>query len=83
VAVLQRELFQIEAQARADFGLSRYAPLSSAALKKQLVESELNLHEEIALMQQDLKLVQDDTRFKRWLKQQKTAQDDFDPLDFF
>ena len=83
VAVLQRELFQIEAQARADFGLSRYAPLSSATLKRQLVESELNLHEEIALMQQDLKLVQDDTRFKRWLKQQKAAQDDFDPLDFF
>jgi len=83
VAVLQRELFQIETQARADFGLSRYAPLSSAALKRQLVESELNLHEEIALMQQDLKLVQDDTRFKRWLKQQKAAQDDFDPLDFF
>ncbi len=83
VAVLRRELYQMEAQARAEFGMPRFAPLSSAALKKQLIESELNLREEIALMQQDLKLVQDDTRFKRWLKQQKAAQEDFDPLDFF
>jgi hypothetical protein len=83
VAVLQRELFNMEAQARAEFGMTRHAPLSSAALKKQLVESELNLRTEIALMQQDLKLVQDDTRFKRWLKEQKAAQDDFDPMGFF
>jgi hypothetical protein len=83
VAVLQRDLFQIEEQARAEFGLPRYAPLSSASLKKHMLASEQNLHQEIALMQQDLKLVQDDTRFKRWLKQQKAAQEDLDPFDFF
>ena len=32
---------------------------------------------------QELKLVQDATRFKRWLKQQKVAQNDFEPLVFF
>ena len=63
--------------------MSRCAPLSSTALKKQLVESELNLGHEIALMQHDLNLVQEDTCFKRWLKQQKAVQSDFDPLDFF
>lgn len=83
VAVLQRELFQVETQVRAEFGLSRYAPLSAATLKKHLLESERDLRGEIALMQHDLQLVQDDTRFKRWLKQQKAAQNDFDPLDFF
>ena len=83
VTVLQRELYQIEAQVRAEFGMSRYAPLSAATLKKQMIESERSLRGEIALMQHDLQLVQDDTRFKRWLKEQKAAQNDFDPLDFF
>ena len=58
-------------------------PFEFHRVEKQLVESELNLGHEIALMQHDLQLVQDDTRFKRWLKQQKSAQSDFDPLDFF
>jgi len=83
VAVLQRELYQIETQVRAEFGMSRYAPLSAVTLKRQMLESERSLRGEIALMQHDLQLVQDDTRFKRWLKQQKAAQEDFDPLDFF
>jgi len=54
------------------------------ALRRHLTESERNLREEIAIMKQDLALVQDDARFKRWLKEQhQAAQDhDLDPLDF-
>ncbi len=35
------------------------------------------------MRQHDWQLVQDASRFKRWLKQQNVAQNDFEPLDFF
>lgn len=84
VTVLTQELYAIERQMIGEFGLPMFTPLSAAALRRHLTESELNLHEEIAMMTQDLALVQDDARLKRWLReQQKISQDDFDPLGFF
>ncbi|PKO62064.1 MAG: hypothetical protein CVU24_05725 [Betaproteobacteria bacterium HGW-Betaproteobacteria-18] len=84
VKVLNDELYAIERQMVGEFDLPLYINLSAAGLRRHLAECELNLHEEITVMKQDLALVQDDARFKRWLKQQhQAAQDDFDPLDFF
>lgn len=84
VKVLTDELYTAERQMIGEFNLPMYITLSAAALRRHLAESELNLHEEIAMMKQDLALVLDDARFKRWLKQQhQAAQNDFDPLDFF
>lgn len=84
VKVLNDELYAIERQMVGEFDLPLYITLSAAALRRHLAECELNLHEEITMMKQDLALVQDDARFKRWLKQQhQAAQNDFDPLDFF
>jgi hypothetical protein len=84
VKVLTEELYAIERQMIGEFNLPMFSTLSATALKRHLNESELNLREEIAMMKQDLAVVQDDTRFKRWLREQhQDSQDNFDPLDFF
>jgi hypothetical protein len=83
VAVLTRELYVLERQALHEFDLPPYSPFSEASLKRHLVMQQQNLQADIAMMQQDLVRVQDDTHFKRWLKQQHAlAQDDFAPLEF-
>jgi hypothetical protein len=83
-AVLTRELYAVERQMVGEFNLPMVSTLSAAALRRHLNESELDLRSEITMMKQDLHVVQDDARFKRWLReQQKASQDDFDPLDFF
>jgi hypothetical protein len=84
VAVLSAELVDVEMQLVGEFELPMYMPLNATSLRQYLAEREQDLTEEIAMMKQDLVLVQDDARFKRWLKQQhQAAQDDFDPVDFF
>ena len=84
VKVLNEELYAIERQLVGEFNLPMYITLSAAALQRHLAETELDLQEEISVMKQDLALVQDDTRFKRWLKQQyQAAHENFDRLDFF
>jgi len=87
VKVLQQELFHIEQQTMDEFDLPLYAPLSAASIKRHLVESELDLREDIAMMQEDLKRVQDDKYFKRWLRQQqgstsKPSEFDYDDIPF-
>lgn len=84
VQVLTHELLAMEQQMVREFNLPMFSTVSAAALRRHLNESELNLREEIASMQEDLVLVQNEARFKRWLRtQEKSRQDDFDPLDFF
>lgn len=84
VAVLTQELYAVERQMIGELNLPMFSTLSAAALKRHLNETELNLRSEITMMKQDLLVVQDDARFKRWLReQQKSSRDDFDPLDFF
>jgi hypothetical protein len=85
VAVLNRELYAVERQAIQEFELPPYSPFSEASLKRHLVMQQQDLQADIAMMRQDLVRVQDDTHFKRWLKQQhESAQDDdFDPFEFF
>jgi len=81
VKVLNEELFAIESEVAGEFNLPLFSNLSASILRRHLTETELDLREEIALMREDLAVVQDDTRFKRWLKQQReAAQDDFDPV---
>jgi hypothetical protein len=84
VAVLNRELVMVEQQAIQEFGLPPYYPFSESNLKRQLVTQQQDLQADIAMMQQDLQRVQDDTHLKRWLKQQhELAREDFDPIDYF
>jgi len=81
VKVLTEELDTLEQQMVCEFNLPMFGPFSAAALRRHLKDSELNLRSEITLMKQDLLVVQDDARFKRWLReQQKISQDDFDPF---
>ena len=84
VQVLNAELFSLEAEVAQEFNLPLFSTLSASFLHRHLTETELDLREEIALMKEDLAVVQDDARFKRWLKQQHaSAEDNFDPIDFF
>ncbi|MDD2881256.1 MAG: hypothetical protein PHQ58_12540 [Rhodoferax sp.] len=84
VSVLTDELYAAERQMIGEFNLPMFSTLSATALRRHLNECEQNLQEEISQMKQDLTVVQDDTRFKRWLReQQKASQDAFTPLDFF
>jgi len=84
VKVLTQELFMAEQRIMDEFNLPIYATVSATALRRHLVEQELDLREEIDIMKQDLALVQDDARFKRWLKEQHEGVQDayFDPEDF-
>jgi len=83
VKVLTQELFMAEQHVMDEFNLPIYSSVSATALRRHLAEQELDLREEVAAMKQDLALVQDDARFKRWLKGQHQAarDDDFDPFD--
>lgn len=82
VALLTRELLAIERRTISEFGLHPYRPLSAAALKRSLLDEQQELQADIALMQRDFQRVQDDTQFKRWLREQHEAQlDDFDEFD--
>jgi hypothetical protein len=81
VQVLTEELYALERQMIGEFKLPMFSTLSATALKRHLNDCELNLREEITMMQEDLVVVQDEVRFKRWLKQQHQAtKDDFDTM---
>lgn len=84
VKVLSDELFGLEQQMVGEFNFPRFSAFSAAGLRRQLKESELNLRHEITLMKQDLVVVQDDVRLKRWLREQHQAsRDGFDPFGGF
>jgi hypothetical protein len=83
VKVLTEALHMTEQRVMGEFNWPMFFTLSAGALRRHLAEQELDLREEIIAMKQDLTLVQDDARFKRWLKEQHQAarRDDFDPFD--
>ena len=76
--VLARELRDIEGQMRAEFDLPPYVSLGAAALRRHIQEQKQELQAEIAMMQSDLRLVQTDAAFKRWLRQQHVLAQDED-----
>lgn len=83
VKVLTNELYKVERQTVAEFGLPMYAPLSPASLKRHLAAQKTELEGDIEAMQQDLAQVPDDRFLKRWLRQQhELRHDEFDPFDF-
>lgn len=67
---LARELLVVEATLRQEFALPPYVPLTEAGLRRHLRESKDGLLYDIGSMQQDLRLVRDDSAFKRWLREQ-------------
>jgi hypothetical protein len=84
VKVLNDELWAVEQQTMDEFDFPVFSPLSAATLRRHLSECELNLQEEISMMKEDLVVVQDETRFKRWLREQQAGfQNAFYPLHMF
>lgn len=79
-AELERELFGRQEQARREFELDSYQPLSATVLKKQLALQEEILKEELENVAQELQAVQDEAGWKRWLKTQANM---FRGIDFF
>jgi hypothetical protein len=79
VMVLNRELFVIESGMAGEFDLPLFTTLSAVTLRRHRTEQIRHLYEEIETMKHDLALVQNDTRFKRWLREQdQLAEPDFD-----
>ena len=84
IAVLQREVHQLEMQARQEFDLPLFGNVTAVTLETHLHTLEKELRHDIAHMQQDLQRVLDDVQLKRWLREQQTAAiNPFDRLDFF
>lgn len=80
VDVLTRELYALERQMISEFELPMFSSLSPTALRNHLREIKQEMLADITLMQNDLKAVEDDTFFKRWLREQHEA--NVDSLDF-
>jgi hypothetical protein len=77
---LEQALAAQRAQVMDEFDLPSYPLPSAAMLRSQLLMQELSLKEDLASMEEDLELVQDDANFKLWLKSQKQLRDE---PDFF
>jgi hypothetical protein len=76
---LEQELAAQRAQVMDGFDLPSYPAPSAAMLRGQLLMQADSLKDDLASMEEDLALVQDDAGFKRWLKSQKQlrAEPDF------
>jgi hypothetical protein len=81
VAALEQDLSAVEMQARGEFGLAPYGAVNAASLARALAQQRQQLELDIAHMNQDLRRVQDDAEFKRWLKEQTSAARQLDPFD--
>jgi hypothetical protein len=68
---LEHELFAQRAQLMEEFDLPSYPAPNAAMLHSQLLLQEHILKQDLASMEEDLALVQDDAGFRRWLKSQK------------
>lgn len=77
---LEHELLAQRAQVMEEFDLPSYPAPNAAMLRSQLLLQEHALKQDLASMEQDLALVQDDAGFKRWLKSQKQLREE---PDFF
>ncbi len=80
-AELERELDSQKQQMGHEFGLPDYAPVSAASLRSHLTMEKQALTQDVAAMEQDLRIVRDDAAFKRWLKQQKQLAERYDDFD--
>ena len=67
---LERELFARQRHLQDEFDLAFYQPPTAATLRRQLEQEAKDLKDELAFMEADIALVQDDAGFKRWLKEQ-------------
>lgn len=82
VSALERDLAQLDMQARDEFDLPwGLAPITSIGLARALTQQCRQIAQDIAFMQQDLRRLQDDADFKRWLKEQARAAKQSDPFD--
>ena len=68
---LEHELSTHREHVLQEFDLPSYPAPSAAMLRSQLLVQEQVLKQNLASMEQDLQLVQDDAGFKRWLKSQQ------------
>ena len=67
---LERELFARQRHLQDEFDLAFYQSPTAATLRRQLEQEAKDLKDELAFMEADIALVQDDAGFKRWLKEQ-------------
>jgi hypothetical protein len=80
VSELEQALAAQRAQVMEEFDLPSYPAPNAAMLHSQLLMQEHSLKQDLASMEQDLELVQDDANFKLWLKSQKQLRNE---PDFF
>jgi hypothetical protein len=73
---LETELRTREDQARHEFGMSPFDTFSAVSLRRHLAHEALGLEQELSIMEQDLRDVQDDAAFKLWLREQKSLLDE-------
>jgi uncharacterized protein YdcH (DUF465 family) len=69
-AELETELQARQQHLQQEFELAFYREPTAATLRRQLEQQAQALKDELAFMEEDLALVQDDAGFKRWLKEQ-------------
>jgi hypothetical protein len=88
VAALEQDVWRMEQRLREEFTGSPHGhlTLTAASLKRALREQQQDLQMQIAQMERELALVQNDARLKRWLKEQKAMSESpgpFGGMDFF
>ena len=69
-ATLEQELATVQAHARQEFGMAPFGGVDAATLSRSLLLQRQALQQQINQLHQDLLLVRDDARFKRWLRAQ-------------
>jgi hypothetical protein len=75
---LEDDLYAQRAQLMQEFDLPSYPAPSAAMLRGQLLMQAHELEQDLATMEEDLVLVQDDAGFRRWLKSQKQLRNEPD-----
>lgn len=68
--VLTRELQEAQARTLDEFHMPADAPVTAASLHRHLLALQEHLQDEADMMAQDLLQVQNETAFKRWLREQ-------------
>ena len=81
LSALQQELQDLKMQLCHEFELPGHLAIVPAKLKFHLNQTRLELEEQLRHMEHDLTRVQDDTDFKRWLKEQKQLSQNEDFID--
>ena len=69
-AELENELLARQRHLQDKFDLAFYQAPTAALLRRKLEQEAKDLKGELAFMEEDIALVQDDAGFKRWLKEQ-------------